>query len=160
MNKQEFESTSIAILRTAVGWQTKIAKLLEVDARTVRRWVKDGCTPEWVDAKIAEILGEIEVETVWPRDEWCLGDGADGREYLIHMVQPRFIARVVECDDGGAPIPDELPADVTSGVVYDSGSYCLCELAWIDKPREGEVTALMEAACDFIETVGAMVACR
>ena len=37
------------------------------------------------------------------RDEWLIGDalGLDGkrREYVVHLQPPRFVARVVACDD-------------------------------------------------------------
>lgn len=56
------------------------------------------------------------------RDEWLIGDalGLDGkrREYVVHLQPPRFVARVVACDDDGLPEPPERPADILTGMVY------------------------------------------
>lgn len=144
-----------ALLRSAVGWQSAIARRLNVDSRQVRRWLKAGKTPPWVDKRLAEWMGRSEADEVWPRDEWIIGDalGRDGRrrEYIVHAVPPRFVARVVLCDDDGQPLPEEEPADILSGVVYSSGDHVLCEIDWIDQVTPGEVTQLLDAACDALE---------
>jgi hypothetical protein len=120
MTADKFAAAAIALLRSAVGWQSAIARHLDVDSRTVRRWLTDGQTPSWVEGKLAELIGARDISP-WPRDEWLIGDAvtADGRrrEYIAHLVPPRFVARIVECDDSG-PCPREEPADILSGVVY------------------------------------------
>jgi hypothetical protein len=135
MTPDEFTVTSIALLRSGLGWQSAIAKRLNVDSRVVRRWLKDRHIPEWVEGKLVELTGARDISP-WPRDEWLIGDGITGdghkREYIAHLVPPRFTARIVECDDTG-PCPHEDPADVTSGTVYvingdDYGETILCEI--------------------------------
>lgn len=158
MNAAEFAETSIALLRSAVGWQSAIARRLGVDSRTVRRWLKDDVTPPWADAKLAEWMGANQAGP-WPRDEWIVGDGvsADGwrREYVYHAAPPRFLARVVLTDEDGRPMPDEGPADVISGTVYSIGDAVLCEVEWIDEVPAGQVAQLLAAAAAAVDESGA-----
>lgn len=158
MNAAEFSAAAIALLRSSVGWQSAIAKRLDVDSRLVRRWLKLGETPQWVDDKLAEMAGANDMSP-WPRDEWLIGDAvtADGhrREYIVHLVAPRFSARIVECDDGG-PCPHEEPADTVTGTVYvidgdDFGETVLCEVDWIDQVPVGQMVQLLEAAAEAVE---------
>lgn len=164
MTADEFTAAAIALLRTTVGWQSKIARRLGIESRTVRRWLHDGAIPLWAEARLKELMGGT-APVPFPRDEWVLGDGVSAagqhREYIVHTAPPRFVARVVECDPDGEPRPDEVPADVLSGVVYvadatdaeEIGSMVLCEIDWIDEPAAGEITGLLEAASDAIETM-------
>jgi hypothetical protein len=53
----------------------------------------------------------------WPRDKWIIGDTrADSkdrrREYIVHLAEPMFVARVVSVDASGDPEPNEEPADL------------------------------------------------
>ena len=155
MTPADFQITACAILRTAVGWQTKIARKLEIEPRTVRRWLAAEEFPEWVEGRLAQMTGQQDLAP-WPRDEWLIGDtvGLDGRrrEYIAHLQVPRFVARVVECDTAGLPAADELPADVISGVVYAIDiETVLCEIAWIDEVAPGEIAAWLEAAGDAVD---------
>lgn len=161
MNRDAFTATAIALLRTAIGWQSAIARRLGVEPRTVRRWLKTGEVPEWVEGKLAELIGAREEAGPWPRDEWMIGDGVtDGRrqrEYIVHLAPPRFIARIVAVDEDGEPEPDERPVDVLSGLVYSSDPYLLCEIAWIDPPPSaGHLTALFEAAADAVDAASGL----
>lgn len=156
MDARKLQMTAIAILRSAVGWQTAIARLLDVDSRTVRRWLAAGETPSWVDDRLSEIIGATDISP-WPRDEWLIGDGIspDGtarREYIMHMQPPRFIARVVSCDEDGEPEASEEPVDVVSGTVYQaSEETLLCEIEWMDTVSPGEHVMWLEAASDALE---------
>lgn len=154
MTPAEFSASSIALLRSAVGWQSAIARRLRVDGRTVRRWLSAGAIPAWVDGRFAEWLGADAIAP-WPRDEWLIGDalGGDGqrREYIAHLQPPRFVARVIACGDNGHPEADEEPADILAGVVYSSGDYVLAEIAWIDEVAPGELVKWLEAAADAVD---------
>ena len=173
MNAAQFQQTAIAILRSAVGWQTAIAKRLGVESRTVRRWISDDQTPKWgdeegldragarlvspkwADDKLMELTGACLISP-WPRDEWVVGDGvtADGtrREYIIHLAPPRFAARIVALDDDGNPDHHETPVDVITGSAYQIDvDTMLCEVDWLDQPRPGEIAALFEAAAAAID---------
>lgn len=161
MNSDDFTSASIALLRSAVGWQSAIARRLGVGDRTVRRWLAAGETPAWAGEKLIALMGGT-APGPFPRDEWAIGDGASDaigdalrpdrrREYIVHLAPPRFAARIVSVDDDGRPTADEIPADVVSGIVYASDEMVLCEIAWFDRPDPGQVTQLMEAACDAID---------
>lgn len=152
MTADEFQATALAYLRSSVNWRARIAASLGVEASDVDGWMKDGAAPGWVEAKLAALIGADDRKP-WPRDEWMLGDarGADGalREYIYHMQKPRFVARVVMVDDDGEAI--ETPVDELSGVVFTSDGFILCEIDWIDAPRTGEITQLLEAAADAID---------
>ena len=151
----EFTASSIALLRSAVGWQSEIARRLGVSSRTVRRWLAAGEVPEWAEARLGEMMGGTAAGP-WPRDEWIIGEGKDGREYVMHTAPPRFIARVVMTDEkDGTPLDSEEPADLVGGIVYAvDPETVLCEIDWIDEPQPGEITALMEAAAEAIGAAG------
>ena len=72
--------------------------------------------------------------------------------YVVHTLTPRFIARAVECDDDGAPVPEEGAADILTGIVYASGDFVLCEVAWIDPPPGlNEIKLIMDQAADALD---------
>ena len=155
MTGDAFTTAAVALRRSAVGWQTAIAPCLGVDPRTVRRWLQDGATPDWVDVRMVELMGGVG-PSPWPRDEWLIGDAVtrDGRarEYIAHLVPPRFVARIVAMEDGAVE-DTELPADVVSGTVYQADAdTLLCEIDWIDAVPAGEIAHLLEAAADAIDT--------
>jgi len=154
MTPDDFQRASIAILRSAVGWQSAIARRLGVDRKTIQRWLKGDGSPTWADEKLREMMGGSDVSP-WPRDEWLIGDttGGDGRrrEYIMHLQPPRFVARIVETDDDGEAVTAEHPADLIRGTVYTSDGYALCEIDWIEPVPAGEIVKWLEAACDEIE---------
>lgn len=155
MTRDEFQRTAIAILRTAVGWQSAIARRLGVEPRTVRRWLAGGEFPPDIDARLGALIGANDISP-WPRDEWMIGDalGGDGqrREYIMHLQPPRFVARVVALDEDGAPEADEMPADIISGTVYQvDPETVLCEIDWIDDVPPGQRAQWLDAAADAID---------
>ncbi len=157
MTPAEFQTAAIAILRTSVGWQSKIADRLGVNSRAVRRWLVDGEIPDTIAAEMAALMGMADA-TTFPRGEWLVGQDDAGRDLIYHMQAPRFIARIIETDADGLPLPEDQPADVISGGPYvidgaDDGDLVLCEIDWIDRPHTGEITQLMEAAADMIEKI-------
>ena len=153
MTADEFTSTAIALLRSSVGWQSAIARRLDVEPRTVRRWLAAGAIPGWAETKLGEMIGKSEAAGAWPRDEWIVGDAPARREYVYHARPPRFLARIVACDADGLPEASEEPADVVSGVVYSSGDYILAEIVWIDEVAPGEIVKWLEAAAQAIDSL-------
>ena len=157
MTPDEFTASSIALLRSAVNWQTAMARRLGFkDASRVRKWLRGAePIPPWVEAQFAEWLGATALAP-WPRDEWLIGDafGGDGRrrEYIAHLQPPRFVARVVACDGDGLPEAGEEPADILTGTIYSSGDYVLAEIAWIDEVAPGEIVKWLKAAADAVDT--------
>ena len=148
MNSDEFTAASIAILHSAVGWQTAIARRLGIEARTVRRWVQAGETPPWVDQQLADMMGGVGASP-WPRDEWIIGDGVTGdgrrREYIMHVAPPRFVARIVAVDEDDAPEESDLPADIVSGTVYHANPETLdVTHAWHDRALPAIVQAIID----------------
>ncbi|MBW0366130.1 hypothetical protein [Ensifer adhaerens] len=71
--------------------------------------------------------------------EWQIGstlaDDGTRREYIVHLVSPRFTARVVRVDPfDELPIETEGEADVVNGFVYQiDRRTVLCEIEWDDK---------------------------
>lgn len=155
MTPDEFQSTAIAILRSAVGWQSAIAERLGVNRRAVTRWLTEGSVPDWAAGKLSDMAGGTD-RGPWPRDEWVNGDAVDEtgrrREYIVHIQPPRFVARVVELDEYGDPEPGEAPADILSGMVYSAGPLTLlCEIEWWDEVRPGEHAKWLDAAADALD---------
>lgn len=116
--------------RTLYGdrWQTALSRAVGISDRHMRRMVA-GTAP------IAPGLArEIRSLSEWPRDEWIVSVVPGGREYVSHLLRPRFVARVVAVDSDGLPRPEEEPADVLTGITYSGRDYVLCEIVWIDNP--------------------------
>ena len=135
-------------------WQNALARALKINDRTVRRWASgDVPIPESVERDIRRILGADDpIEKHWPRDEWIMQREEGRRVYVVHTLAPRFIARAVECDEDGVPLLEEGEADVLTGVVYASGDFMLCEIAWIDAPPgTNEIRLIMDQAADALE---------
>lgn len=154
MTPREFQTFALAILGSAQGWQSRIARKIGVSDRTVRRWLAGNPIPEEISEKLKNMVGANDISP-WPRDEWVIGDGvtADGhhREYIMHLMPPRFAARIVALNDDGAPLP-EHPANTEQGIVYIiDDNTLLCEIDWIDAPRDGEIVPLLEAAATAID---------
>lgn len=160
MTAEEFRALGLALY--GHGWQSALARALDVNIKTVQRWANgavDLNKNEWLLGKLAELTGSKEAVNAaeFPRDEWIIGDGArkdlDGAraEYIIHTKFPRFIARIVD-ESGDAP---EQAADTLTGVVYAlDENTVLCEFVWHDRPpAPAEMTRLMESACDAIAGV-------
>ena len=160
MTPDQFAQTAIALLGTTLDWQTRIAAKLEVTPETVESWMSGTPIPPEIFDKFEALLGLTQI-LPWPRDEWLIGDSphpspnGHRREYIFHMMPPRFVARVVACVDG-VVAPEEEPADILSGVTYvahDDGSEetILCEFVFIDEVKPNELTQLLEAAADALE---------
>jgi hypothetical protein len=151
MDRDGFAAAAIAILRSAVGWQSAIARRLEVSPRQVRRWISDDKVPDWAADRLARLTDAQDMAGPWPRDEWLAGwavTGESRRGYIVHLMPPRFVARLVHVDETtGQALAAEMPADTLSGVVYqvDPGTV-LCEVDWIDEVEPGKMTTLLEAA--------------
>lgn len=163
MNAAEFQTAACAILGTVVGWQSKIARRLpsrdgeHVSVRQVQRWIAADRVPEWAEAELMRLMGGTE-RSPFPRDEWMVGDGVTGdgrrREYIVHLQEPRFVARVVAVDYDGLPEPAEEPADVMTGITYQANEETiLCEIEWWDQPKAGQITSLLEAAADALDAI-------
>jgi len=157
MTIDDFTRASIALLRSAVGWKSAIARRLGVEPRQVRRWLEAGEAPAWVAARFDELSGGM-APGPWPRDEWIVGRGPAGeRYYVVHALPPRFVARIVMCGEDGSPLAEDQPADTVSGMVYvadgmdPAEQQVLCEIDWIEPAAPGEAAKWMEAAADAVE---------
>jgi len=160
MTPNQFQATAISILNTAFGWQTRIARVLGISDRSVRKWLKNGKIPDWVENEFARLTGKTEISP-WPRDEWVIGtafnEQGKPREYIAHLQYPRFIARIVVVDDNDQAADYEQPADVQSGVVYGvDDETVLCEISFIDPLDNSAMRQWLEAAGDEIEKVSAI----
>ena len=148
MAPKKFQATACAYLGSALNWEKRIADVLGVSKRAVRRWMDGAEIPEGIVERLGDLI-QLRELTPWPRDEWLIGDTPDGYEMIAHLQPPRFVARVVALDD-----PNERAFDDTTGVVYRvDPKTIICEIAWIDEPHENEITQLMEAAANAIEAM-------
>ena len=157
MTPSEFQALSYSLLKTNIGWQTKIARKLGIAPRTVRRWLAAGEIPDHAAKSLRDMIGLSDPGQIWPRGEWLVGHDEAGRKMLHHMQTPKFTARIVYCEPDGSPIAEEGAADVLSGTVYvidggdPEGDVVLCEIAWFEPPHDSEVVQLLEAAADAFE---------
>jgi len=158
MDVNEFEIIATALLRTTVGWQTKIARRLGYEPRTIRRWLHQGEIPDHAAQKLRDMARVSDLAGHWPRGEWMVGMDEAGRRLVHHLQPPRFTARIVYCAPDGPPCAHEEPANVLSGTVYviqhgddNQGEVVLCEIGWIDEPRSGGVVQLLRAASNAVE---------
>ena len=79
--------------------------------------------------------------------KWLVADSVNCKdEFIVHMEQPRFVARIVEINDDGTPASYENPADVTSGITYALGDgwTVFCEIHWFDHPPAEGTPVLLE----------------
>jgi hypothetical protein len=87
MDTAEFRRRAFALVGAHEGWRSRIARRLEINDRTVRRWLSDDDVPPWVFDRLPE-----------PDAEWIIGDGmsADGvrRDFVLHTGWPAFVAWV------------------------------------------------------------------
>jgi hypothetical protein len=143
MTREEFIHNSVALVGTSVGWQAKIARQLNVSDRYIRlivagdRPVNDGIAKDLLD-----LMGESAPQLIHAK--WVLGDGSDGREYLIHTHHPRFQCLVIPDNESDY----NLSAD--AGVQYGPDGYTLAGFIWLDH-KPDNITQLMESVCDFID---------
>lgn len=118
MNPAEFRARGLA--RYGNGWQSKLARDLDVNPRTVRRWAAgDVSVPLNVQMHLG---GNPPIARDYP-DEWLVAsDPNEEREYVIHLAPPRFVGLI---DD-----PD-TPGD---GVVLALRDEAVSSITWIDPP--------------------------
>lgn len=156
MTNEEFS----LIAKTAYGrgWQSAVARALNVNVRTVQRIASGdtGVSPTLADA-LRKAVGMPESHgdsNTWPRDRWLTAYSGN-RQYIIHTHHPKFICRAVMLDENGRADTSEQPADTTSGLTYDLPDNCLlCEFVWIDAPPPGaDLKNLLDVASDFFSTI-------
>ena len=140
MTREEFIANSVAIVGTSVGWQTKLARRLSIDSRTIRRAVADGPSDK-LAGQLLKIIGESAPQNI--HAEWICGDGSDGREYLIHTRFPRFRCLVIAAED-----KYDFAAD--DGVKFQCGDMMLSGFYWTD-PMPQDLAHWMERAADALE---------
>ena len=79
--------------------------------------------------------------------EWIIGTAAPGSdeaapEYLVHTRRPRFICRVVDEIEDGAPL---------SAFAYNDGDWTLCDFHWLDRaPESEELSQLLKRAMESL----------
>lgn len=117
MTLEEFRS--ICIARFGEGWQTKLALSLGVNSRTVRRWAA-GEVP--VPPPVAAQLGARPAIAQEYPDEWLIASDPDEeREYVIHLVTPRFVGMI-------------LDVELSEGVTLELRDELVGRITWIDPP--------------------------
>lgn len=142
MTREEFISNGVAWHGSAVGWQSALAKALDIEARTIRRAVKDGPTDRLSAAMLA-LFGDAAP----PRKpaEWICGDGDDGHEYLVHIISPKF-ASLVLTDDEYQDFGPKTDADFWTGEAWLAAHH------WIDR-RPDNLAQWLDRAADALDAM-------
>ncbi|SNT19169.1 hypothetical protein [Sphingopyxis indica] len=140
MTREDFISNGVAWHGSAVGWQVALARALDVDARTIRRAVKDGPTDRLARAVLA-LFGDSAPARV--PAEWICGDGSDGSEYLVHVLSPRFLCLVLT-EDEYRLFDGQKDGDYWTGTAWLTGFH------WIDR-RPEDLARWMERASDALD---------
>lgn len=140
MTREEFIANGVAWHGAAVGWQSALARALDVDPRTVRRAVKDGPSAA-LAREMLRLMGDgVPVRVP---SEWICGDGIDGHEYLVHTISPRFLCLVLteeeyeEFDHAGE-------GDFFTGTAWLAGFH------WIDR-RPDNLAQWLDRAADALD---------
>lgn len=81
------------------GWQSRLARLLGINSRTVRKWASgDTPVPSWVEAALSGAYGaQVEMPEWLAADD---GDVPDCHHYILHLRPPRFLCRVSSLTPG------------------------------------------------------------
>lgn len=135
MRLREFRA--ICVARFGDGWQSKLAAVLRVNPRTVRRWAA-GAVP--IPTAVVAFLGAAPAIARDYPDEWLIAADADEtREYVVHLSPPRFVGMVLD------------PDSISDGVTISVGDEVIGEISWIDPaPKEfGEMIRSLRAAMDL-----------
>lgn len=156
MTPDEFIRLSVQWHGSALGWQAALARALDVEPRSIRRFAQHG-PPEGVARDLRSMLGERAPQGVHAR--FVLGFGEDGREYIHHSKAPRFTAMVVPIDPATDEPQTEYGIDQDDGVQYRAGTDLICALHWIDRMPDDPVTIsrLMDDAADAITRISEIV---
>ncbi len=118
MRIEEFRAVCIARFRE--NWQTKLARSLGVNPRTVRRWAS-GEVP--IPPTVAAHLGARPAIAREYPDEWLMASDPDEeREYVIHLATPRFVGMIVE------------DQDLSEGTTLSLRDETVSRITWIDPP--------------------------
>ena len=131
-------------------WKSPLARAVGVTARQMRRYAaEETAVPDWLDAKLSDLIGALP-RPIPIRDRWIVGEGDEGRVYVLHTQDPRFLARVVEID--GAVAESESAADRIGGDAYDHGDgLMLCEIQWFDgRPTDEVARTLLGEAAEWV----------
>ena len=141
MTREEFISNGVAWHGSAVGWQSALAKALQVEPRTIRRAVADGPSDRLAAALLALLGDGVPVRIP---AEWICGEGSDGVEYLVHTMAPRFFCAVLNQEEY-VDFAHQSDGD------YDVDDCVLCAFHWIDR-RPENLAYWMERAADALES--------
>ena len=147
------ELSAICLSLWGERWQADLARFLDVNPRSVRRWASgDVPVPDRIGEQLTRHLNiNLPRPEIVPRDEWIFQISDGRRSYIVHTLTPRFIARLVECDQDGVPLPSEGKVDALSGITYQTDDLLLCEISWIDSPSpDNELTDLLHQAIDAL----------
>ncbi|MDE0174217.1 MAG: hypothetical protein OYH76_01670 [Defluviicoccus sp.] len=147
------ELSAICLSLWGEHWQAELARFLDVNPRSVRRWASGDVTvPDSIAEELKQQLNiNLPRPEIVPRDEWIFQIAEGRRSYIVHTLTPRFIARLVECDQDDVPLPSEGKVDILSGVTFQADGLLLCEISWIDPPSpDNELPDLLRQAIDAL----------
>lgn len=145
MTPAEFKRLGARLYDGAHGWQTALARALDVPSRKVRKWIAgEADVPDGVAQQLraaVAALGDgpgVPIDSAPPPGiaqppEWIVGvDAHDGRddapEYIVHTRRPRFIAAVIDEDEAGLSL---------SPRVFAHAGMALADIAWLDGEPDG-----------------------
>jgi hypothetical protein len=150
MTPAEFQDMAIALLGSAVGWQSAIARRLGIETRAQ--------------------MARVRKNPAFGRT----GARRDNRKDRSRRSSPRRMDHRRRVERTGIRLPrapaaipgagrhgqrsglpelnEASPVDIVSGVVYASDDYVLAEIDWVEV-APGEVAKWLEAAADAIDSI-------
>ena len=131
---EEFRAAALAMF--GPGWQTRMAKWLRVNPRTVRRWASGEVDVPGYVLNLMHIPFEgLGAESI---PEWLFGiaHGTGDREWVIHTRAPRFVAEIADTDD----LVEGFSYEIAEGDQF-------CRFLWLDpEPPRPALDVLLDNA--------------
>lgn len=77
--------------------------------------------------------------------KFVVGQDSNGSEFVVHLAEPKFVARIADVGDDGIAIYPDDDADVISGITYSGDGFVICQIVHLSGPAADISAALVQA---------------